>query len=138
MDEKSDEITAAEQTAAGPIAENLTDDFTAVYANNFHFELSSWDFKIILGQLTQVSGRPNVEWHTAVTMPWGAAKLLRYLLSLNIAIYEAGSGPIKLQPSAIPPLMVAPSGEDDTEQNRAFYKLAVRLHNELTGEGPKP
>jgi len=118
-----------------PISESLAEDFATAYANNFHFELSSWDLKILFGQLSQMSGKADVDWHTAMTMPWGAAKLLRYLLSLNIAIYESNSGPIKLPDSAIPPIVAPPSGDADTEQNRAFYALAIKLHNELTGEG---
>ncbi len=129
--------TSTEQPTL-PISESLTEGFEAGYANNFHFELSSWDLKILFGQLSQMSGKPDVEWHTAMTMPWGAAKLLRYLLSLNIAIYESNSGPIKLPDSAIPPIVAPPSGDADTEQNRAFYALAIKLHNELTGEGQKP
>lgn len=120
-----------------PISESLTEDFVRAYANNFHFELSSWDLKILFGQLSQVSGKPDVEWHTSITMPWGAAKLLRYLLSLNIAIYESNSGPIKLPASAVPPIVAPPSAEQDTAKNRAVYAMAVKLHNELTGEGQK-
>jgi hypothetical protein len=116
---------------------SIADDFEAVYTNNFHFELSAWDLKVILGQLTQVPNRSPIEWHTAVTMPWGAAKLLRYLLSLNIAIYESANGPISLPPNSIPPRMNPPSGQDDTEQNRAFYELATKFHDEMTGERPK-
>lgn len=131
MDEPSTEQSTL------PIAESLTEDFTTAYANNFHFELSSWDLKILFGQLSQMSGKPDVDWHTAMTMPWGAAKLLRYLLSLNIAIYESNSGSIKLPASSVPPIVAPPSGEADTEQNRAFYALAIKLHNELTGEGQR-
>jgi len=132
MDEPSTEQTSL------PISESLTEDFATEYANNFHFELSSWDLKILFGQLSQLSGKPDVEWHTSITMPWGAAKLLRYLLSLNIAIYESNSGTIKLPSSAIPPIVAPPSGEADTEQNRSFHALAIKLHNELSGEGHAP
>ncbi|MFZ0337137.1 MAG: DUF3467 domain-containing protein [Terracidiphilus sp.] len=137
MNEQTIDEIGVEQPAL-PISKSLTEDFVTSYANNFHFELSSWDLKILFGQLSQMSGKPDVDWHTAMTMPWGAAKLLRYLLSLNIAIYESNSGPIKLPASAIPPIVAPPSGDEDTEQNRAFYGLAIKLHNELTGEGQKP
>jgi len=137
MNEQTEEEIAVKQPTL-PISESLTEDFVTAYANNFHFEISSWDLKVLFGQLSLRSGKPNVDWHTAITMPWGAAKLLRYLLSLNIAIYESNSGPIKLPSSAIPPLVAPPSGELDTEQNRAFYALAIKLHNELIGGNQTP
>jgi hypothetical protein len=31
---------------------------------------SLWDWKIIFGQLEQYGGKPDIDWHTAVTMSW--------------------------------------------------------------------
>ena len=135
MDEQTPEQTTEQQS---PQPGSFADDFAEIYTNNFHFELSGWDLKVILGQLSQIPDKSPIEWHTAVTMPWGAAKLLRYLLGLNIAIYESANGPIKLPPNSIPPRMSPPSGKDDTEVNRAFYALAVRLHDEMTSHFSTP
>ena len=128
MDENSTTQTKLDLT------EDFTEDFASVYANNFHFEISAWDLKIVLGQLNQASGKAGIDWHTAVTMPWGSAKLLSYLLGLNIAIYESNFGTVKMHQSHIPDPPVAPVGDADTEQNRAFYEIVSKMYKQLIGE----
>jgi hypothetical protein len=127
----NDETT--QQELPKTVRETMTEDFASVYANNFHFELSYWDLKIILGQLDQSRGNQEVDWHTSVTMPWSVAKLFSYLLRLNIAIYESNNGPIRLPESALPAAPVAPTGDQDTEQNREFYEFMVKIHRQLVG-----
>lgn len=125
-----------EPTTSNPIpdiTQDFTEDFASVYANNFHFEISAWDLKIILGQLNQAAGKSGIDWHTAVTMPWGAAKLLSYLLRLNIAIYESNNGLIRMHPGTVPEAPIPPTGDQDTEQNRAFYEIMSREYKQLTG-----
>jgi len=111
----------------------LVDDFSAIYANNFHFEISTWDLKVLLGQLSLVK-TPTIEWHTALTMPWAAAKILSYMLSLNISMYESNNGKIPIDKNVIPPAPDPPTGEHDTPQNRAFYDRAILLYQKLLVE----
>jgi hypothetical protein len=58
-------------------------DFESLYSNNFAFESSVWDFKIIFGELDQTLG--VIEQHTAMTLPWSGVKLLIYYLETNVA-----------------------------------------------------
>lgn len=115
------------------IKSGLTEDFASVYANNVHFELSAWDLKIICGQLDQSGGGMEVEWHTAVTIPWPVAKIFSYLLRTNIAMYEAGNGTIHVPRSSFPIAPEPPTGEHDTEQNRQFYAYLLRARANLAG-----
>lgn len=107
-------------------------DFDDVYANNSSFEISVWDLKIIFGQLDQSSGSAEVDWHTAVTMPWAAAKIACYYLRANIAIQEARIGPIRIPQEVLPPPPNSPSG--DTKDNPtaiAVYEQLKKMHDEL-------
>jgi Protein of unknown function (DUF3467) len=113
------------------ISDGFTEDFEAVYANQFHFEISAWDLKVIHGQLDQTSGKPTIDWHTSVTMTWAAAKMFSYLIALNVLIYESNHGHISLHPSIVPPPLAPPTGDQDTEQNREFYTSALKLRKLL-------
>jgi hypothetical protein len=116
-----------------------TEDFTAEYANNVNFELGTWDLKIIFGQNDQSTGDPRVEWHTAMTMPWPVAKLMHYLLGLNLWLYEANSGQqIQIPVSGLPPYPAAPTGDMDIETNRAFYEFMKKTYPGPAPTAPPP
>jgi len=51
------------------------EDFVNYYANNVQFEASSFDLKVIFGQLQQSHGTQVLQ-ECAVTVPWVQAKLL--------------------------------------------------------------
>ncbi|HXM44212.1 MAG TPA: DUF3467 domain-containing protein [Bryobacteraceae bacterium] len=109
------------------------EEFSEDYANNFNFEHTVWDFKIIFGQLDQTSGKPhNVNWHTSMTMPWGVAKLLCHFLLLNIVAHELQCGPIHIPPEVMPPAPVEPTGENDTPGTRLLYKEHQKIYRSLT------
>lgn len=95
-----------------------TDDFVSEYANNFQFEQSVFDLKLIFGQLDQSKGPAVVEQHTSVTIPWISAKLLLYYLQLNIAGYELQNGKIKIPPELLPP-SVGPLPEEQQNDPKA-------------------
>lgn len=110
------------------------EDFSEDYANNFTFEYTPWDFKIIFGQTDQMGGKPNeVNWHTAITMPWGVAKILSRMLILNVVAAEMQLGPIHINPIVMPPPPVEPTGEMDTPPVRTLYELHQRLYRSLAG-----
>jgi Protein of unknown function (DUF3467) len=77
------------------------EDFATRYANNAHFETSVWDMKMTFGQ-TDASVGPNVViQHTAITIPWSYAKVVMYLLQVNIAAQEAEFGHIEVPPNIL-------------------------------------
>jgi hypothetical protein len=111
------------------------EDFSEDYANNFSFEHNVWDFKIVFGQTDQMAGKPNdINWHTAITMPWGIAKILSHMLVLNITAHELQWGQIRIPPSVMPPEPIEPTGELDNPATRTLYRMQQRLHRSLTGE----
>jgi hypothetical protein len=77
------------------------EEMASEYANNALLEPSVWDIKIYFGQWYQ-SKNGEVDWHTAVTMPWAQAKLLAHYLSVNIAVYEKMHGKVKVPASLLP------------------------------------
>jgi hypothetical protein len=131
--EKTQEKTA--QPNPQTMLQKITpgEDFSEDYANNFTFEFSAWDFKIIFGQTDQMSGQANdINWHTAITMPWGIAKILSRMLLLNVVAGELQLGPIHIPPSVMPPPPPEPTGDMDTPQVRMLYEMHQRLYRSLT------
>lgn len=116
------------------------EDFSEDYANNFNFEHGSWDFKIVFGQTDQMSGKPQgINWHTAITMPWGVAKIMNHFLTLNIAAHEFQFGRVHIPKDSMPPEPIAPTGPDDTPSTRALHRIAQQLYRSLMGaEDLKP
>jgi hypothetical protein len=109
-------------------------DFAEDYANTFTFEQTAWDFKIIFGQTDQMGGDPNnINWHTAITMPWGIAKILSRMLLLNVVAGEMQLGPIHIPPVVMPPPPSEPTGEMDTPAVRTLYEFHKRLYGSLAG-----
>ncbi|HUE04502.1 MAG TPA: hypothetical protein VMR62_33435 [Bryobacteraceae bacterium] len=110
------------------------EDFSEDYANNFTFEFTPWDFKIIFGQTDQMSGQSNnINWHTSITLPWGVAKILSRVLLLNVVAGEMQLGPIHIPPIVMPPPPMEPTGEMDTPKVRTLYEFHKRLYGSLAG-----
>lgn len=108
------------------------EDFSEDYANNFSFEYTPWDLKVIFGQTDQMGSKPNdVNWHTAITMPWGVAKILSRMLLLNVVAGEMQLGPIHIPPMVMPPPPVEPTGAMDTPAVRTLYEFHKRLYRSL-------
>lgn len=103
--------------------------FTEIYANNFRFEPSLWDFKIVLGELDQEKGQSFVNWHTALTIPWFQVKLLAYYLRLNLAWYEYQNGPLTI------PLIALPSNPISAEIPDVKWKeISAEIFKQTFGE----
>jgi hypothetical protein len=126
MDETQQQTTT--EAAKGPDF-----DFESVYANNSNFEPSVWDLKIIFGQLEQHTGNAEVDWHTAVTMPWMQAKLLCYYLRVNLAIHEAQNGPISVHRNVIPILQPPVAGAASDTNAQQVYEIITKIHAEVFG-----
>jgi len=108
--------------------------YESVYANNHMVEISFWDLKVLFGQVEQ-HPKFNINYHTAVTMPWAQAKLLGYYLRLQVAWHEAVNGEVKLPSNLVPNKLEATAEdyENMTPEVRAFWELASRLHREVFG-----
>ena len=127
MDEN--QTTPSSNSAAETSTDTL--DFESVYANNTLIENSLWDLKIIFGQLEQHTGRPQVDWHTAVTVPWLQSKILSYYLRLNILSHEADNGTIKVPGQVMPPKPLKPSGEFENDPKALeFFEMASKIYSE--------
>ena len=97
-----------------------TEDFATVYANNVRYESSVWDLKMIFGELDQSQGKEVVQLHTGVSIPWIQAKLMAYMLRLNVEAYELENGNIDVPIRVIPPGVEL---EAEQEQNPLFRSI---------------
>jgi hypothetical protein len=96
------------------------EDFSSLYANNVLFERSAWDFKMIFGELDQ-SITPNISrLHTAMTVPWLQAKLMAYYIELNLAIYEAEMGEVRIPDALMPATPLSYISEEDLKNNKVL------------------
>jgi hypothetical protein len=108
--------------------------FAVGYANNFNFEPSVWNLRIIFGELEQHSGTPIVDWHTAITIPWLQVKFVAYYLRLQAAWYEQQNGPIKAPAFVMPPEPKPPTGELASDPAAtAFYEAQKKIYAEMFG-----
>jgi hypothetical protein len=123
---------AEETTTPPPLQFERGDDFESLYANNVQFELSSWDLKMIFGQLDQSGGRVTVKQHTAITIPWTQAKLGLYFLQANIAAYEIIHGKIKVPSDVLPPELPPPlPGTENEEPAKTVREMLLKLREQF-------
>lgn len=113
------------------------ENISSVYANGVNFELGDLDIKILFGQISRF-GTPTVEWHTGVTMHWAEAKLLSYYLRINLAIYEAQHGDIKIPASLFPPSPVAPADLETNPKGKEVFETVQTMHEKLVAELGEP
>jgi len=58
------------------------------YANAVYFDATAWDLSMTFGRTvlrTPQQERQEMEWTTAITIPWSQAKLMAYYLLINLA-----------------------------------------------------
>jgi uncharacterized protein DUF3467 len=117
-----------------------TEDFVDVYANNINFEASTFDLKILFGQLNQ-SFDPNiVEQHTAVTVAWAEAKLFLHFLGVQLAAFEEVNGKILLPAAVLPAAPIEPDEQVAKAEPKAVrvYQLIKRIHDEFVKNSIMP
>jgi len=141
MDNANVNTTATNATTAKDSVEpNMTEEkreidieFDIAYANNARLEVSVWDLKIWFGQLEQHKGKAEVDWHTAITIPWMQAKVLLYYLAAHVVIHQAEAGFISVHPNVLPPKPNAPSDEELLQNPHAkeAYELLVSIHRQI-------
>lgn len=116
------------------LGQRIREGIHAVYANYANFEPSDLDVKIVFGQLNQHSGNRTVDWHTAVTMAWAEAKMLSYFLRVNLAIYEAQQGTVKVPVSMLPSTIVSPDDIEDNPVSKKIFDTVQAIRTELMDE----
>lgn len=106
--------------------------FEVAYANNFNFEPSTWDLKIIFGQLEQHTGLAEIDWHTAITIPWLQVKLVAYYLRVQAIWYELQNGPLNIPANVMPPEPTPPVGEmAENSYAKAYYEAQKKIYMEM-------
>ncbi len=108
--------------------------FGTAYANNFNFEPSVWDLKVIFGQLEQHTGAPEVDWHTAITIPWLQVKFVAYYLRLQAAWHDLQYGQLKAPSSVMPRQPEPPPGELANDSlAKKLYEAQKKIYDEMFG-----
>lgn len=114
------------------------ESFSSVYANNVQFETSTFDLKVIFGELDQSEKPTIINQHTAISMTWVQAKLLCYFLQVNLAFYEADNGLIKIPPAVFPPdIGPLPAGFEDNPNVKAVWEFVKQLRQQLAASSLK-
>ena len=117
----------------------FTDDSSEAYANNVFFESSTWDLKMLFGQLdqsgqlTQTDPKLKIAVHSAITVPWTQAKLMLFWLKNQIEVHELVHGAIRM-PDSILPVELPPPNEETKKQDKnaeAIFAIYKRLRDEL-------
>jgi hypothetical protein len=121
-----------ETTVPDQIEFRRDEDFESLYANNVTFEMSVWDLKLIFGQLDQHGGKIAVEQHTSIAVPWVQAKLMSYFLQVNLAVYEADYGRIRIPANVVPPeLPPLPPELENNPQAKAVRESVLQLREKF-------
>ena len=106
------------------------DDFEALYANNVQFQPSEWDLRAIFGEVDFEDGRPFVQQHTSISLPWAQAKIMLYFLAVQIGAYEIANGKIVIPGTVLPPDPAPPEGElVSNSLARHIYEHAKKMHD---------
>ena len=108
------------------------------YANSAYFDTTLWDMTIIFGQpAVRKYDQPGIlptEWHTAMTMPWGQAKLIAYFIQANIAAHEILHGKVELLRGLVPPVPVEPDSAASSPEAVRIYEAVKKLHSDYFRE----
>jgi len=109
-----------------------TPNFTSTYANNVFLESSTWDLKLIFGQLDQSTVPNTVKQHLAVTIPWAQAKLLLFYLQAHVKGEELQDGKIHIRPDTRPGEISLPTEEQAKDPTfMQFYEFLKKLREEF-------
>src|SRR5271156_965566 len=104
------------------------ENFEAVYANYAYFEPTAWDFKIIFGNVENVSGQDVVKERVAVTIPWAQAKLAVYFLTAHVKAAELQIGKIGIRKDALPAEFQSLTPDEEADPTRReFHEFVTKL-----------
>jgi hypothetical protein len=126
-----------EQPPSTGIDLRRSDSLANVYSNHTHLESSGWDVKIIFGEIDQSIGPNTVVQHTAITMPWGQAKILAYFLQIHLAAHEVALGRVQIAPNIIPNIPEPGKEEKDLPKAKQLYEIWTKLHDDFMAANPE-
>jgi hypothetical protein len=120
---------ASDKSSAFEFAEEVYE----AYANNVLYEASSWDLKLIFGQLDQHEGKVKVVQHTTITVPWPLVKIMVFWLRGQIEAHELVNGKIHIPPPVIPtpPPPLTEEIKKSEPHAEAVYAIFNRLREEF-------
>ena len=126
-------MAEADKPVVPPASIEFADEVYEAYANNVFYESSSWDLKLIFGQLDQSEGKIRVVQHSAITLPWPQIKLMVYWLKGQIEAHELKNGKVQIPPPIIPPPLPPLTEElKKTDPNaEEVYAIFNRLRDEF-------
>jgi hypothetical protein len=102
------------------------EDFENIYANVVRYESNAFDLKVVLGEIDLSGAVETHRMHTGLTIPWSAAKIAIYYLTVNIMFHEALNGKVKLPPSQIPPMLeLPPEAANDPVQKKIYEGISA-------------
>jgi hypothetical protein len=121
--------TAVSQATTYELAEEVYE----AYANHIYYESSSWDLKLIFGQMDQTGGKVRIVQHSAITVPWTLVKLMMYWLKATVEAHELVNGKIRVPTPIIPPPFQPLTEElKKSDPNaEAVYAIYNRLRDEF-------
>jgi hypothetical protein len=124
---------ATDKPAVPQTTFELADEVYEAYANHIYYESSSWDLKLIFGQMDQTGGKVRIVQHSAITVPWPLVKLTIFWLKGQLEAHELANGKIRIPPPIIPPPLPPITAEDKRSDPNAeaVYAIFNRLRDEF-------
>src|ERR1019366_2710071 len=107
------------------------EDYVTLYSNNIQFQPFEWDLRMTFGELDVRKGKVIIEQHTAISVTWLQAKLMLYLLGLQVAFHEMSHERIRIPKSIFPPEPTPPSGD------LANDPIALKVYEHIKTEREK-
>jgi hypothetical protein len=94
-----DEPTKVEPETKSPIKEES--ELNTEYANTVFLAPTLLDLKMIFGENEVFPGQ-GYNFHTSITIPWAAAKILQYYLATIVTSHEMDQGSIQIPKQMTP------------------------------------
>ncbi|HEV8717013.1 MAG TPA: hypothetical protein VGX03_29855 [Candidatus Binatia bacterium] len=115
------------------------EDFAQFYANNVLLQSSSWDMKLIFGELDQSLGEDVIVQHSAITLPWRQAKVLLYFLQVHLIGHEGQHGRVIIPPGIIPDFPSEPPKElvEKLPFIAQSWKIARQMYEDFLTANPE-
>ena len=137
---KADKAPAKTDVTKKGIEYKRREDFAEFYVNNAQFLSSSWDLKVVLGELDQTLGPNVVVQHSAITMPWSHAKLMAFFLLVHVTGHESETERILVPKGIIPEFPEEPppgTSEKTAKALRKLYEDFIAANPEAAPEATK-
>ena len=123
---------ATDKPTVPEVTFELADEVYEAYANNVYYESSSWDLKLIFGQMDQTGNKVRIIQHSAITLPWPLIKLMVYWLKGQIEAHELVNGKIRVPPPVIPPTVTLTEELKKSDPNtEVVFAIFNRLREEF-------